>query len=188
MRKILLTVLALVLVLTVSAAAKQKPSGFGTMDKTLVFTPTVGLTFPSGDFHNVANMGFLVGSNLEYFVAPRVAISFNFNYERFGKPDSVRGDNRNFFFIGGGARGFLFDDAKVNPFGRVAGGLYQGNNQSNVGINFGAGALYRATKNVGVFGEGAIHFVFNYGSGLNTHTATFFGVNGGLSLAIPTGK
>lgn len=187
MRKLALTVLAAVLLLAVGASAKPKPSGFGTMDKALVFTPTGGLVFPTGDFGDAADMGFLVGGNLEYFVYPQVALSLNADYQRFGNPFST-GDNADFFFIGGGARGLLFDDAKINPYGRVAGGLYQGNSESNVGLNFGVGGLYRSSKTLGFFAEGSMHFVFDVGAGANTFTANYFGLTGGLVLTIPTGK
>lgn len=186
MRRFALTVLAMILVLVVSASAKPKPSGFGTLDKTLVVTPTGGLGFPMGDFADAADMGFLVGGNLEYFVNPRAALSLNLGYHAFGSEVSG-GDGPDFFLIGGGARGLLFDDAKINPYGRVAGGLYQGNSESNVGFNFGVGGLYRSSKTLGFFAEGGLHFVFGVGSGVST-TANFLGFTGGLVLTIPTGK
>jgi len=187
MRRLALTVLAMLLVLAVSASAKPKPSGFGTMEKALVVTPTGGLVFPTGDFGDDADMGFLVGANLEYFVHPRAALSANVAYQRFGNPLPA-GDSPDFFFIGGGARGFLFDDAKVNPYGRVAGGLYQGNDESNAGVNFGLGGLLRSTKTLGFFAEGSIHFVFDIESGATSFTASYLGLTGGLVLTIPTGK
>lgn len=181
-----IAVLGMVLAAGAPATAKMKKSGFGDMNQHLVVTPMGGLVFPTGDFSNVANMGFSTGAGLEYFVAPRVALAANFGYQRFGK-DSLVGDNPNFFFIGGGVRGFLVDDAKFNPYGRVAGGLYQGNSKSNAGVNFGVGGLCRANAKVGIFAEGSIHFVFVGGGGAST-TLTFFGLSGGLSLTIPTGK
>ena len=188
MRRFALTVLAMLLISAVTASAKPKPSGFGTMDKTLVVTPTGGLAFPTGDFGDAADMGFLVGANLEYFVHPRAALSANVGYQRFGQPFTVPGDNPSFLFIGGGVRRFLFDDAKVNPFGRVAGGLYQGNSESNVGLNFGVGGLLRSTKTLGFFAEGSLHFVFDVSSGATSFTANFFGLTGGVVLTIPSGK
>ena len=157
----------------------------------LVFTPTGGLVIPTGDFSNGTNgadIGFTTGGNLEYFVAPRVALTAGFNWQSFGNP-SLSGDGADFFFLGIGARGFAFDDAQINPFGRVAGGLYQGNSESNAGINFGGGILYRASEKLGIFGEGSLNFVFDFdqGSGTST-TATFFGITGGLSITIPTGN
>lgn len=187
MKRIALTVLAVLLVLAATASAKPKPSGFGTLDKALVVTPTAGLVFPMGDFGNAADMGFLVGANLEYFVNPRVAFSGNVDYQRFGNPFPI-GDSPNFFFIGGGFRGLLFEDAKLNPYGRVAGGLYQGNSESNVGLNLGVGGLYRSSKTLGFFAEGSLHFVFGQGAGANSFTANFLGLTGGLVLTIPTGK
>lgn len=186
MRKFLLTVLAVLLVFAALATARPRPSGFGTLDKTLVVTPTGGLLFPTGDFDNGADMGFLAGGNLEYFVNPRAALSLNVAYHSFGAPTGVP-DGADFFMIGGGARGLLFDDAKINPYGRVAGGLYQGNDESNVGVNFGAGALIRSSKTLGFFAEGALHFVFGVGTGAST-TVNFLGFTGGLVLTIPTGN
>jgi hypothetical protein len=156
------------------------------MDKALVVTPTAGLAFPMGDFGDAADMGFLVGANLEYFVNPRVALSGNLAYHSFGNPSTV-GDGADFFLIGGGFRGLLFDDAKINPYGRVAGGLYQGNDESNVGLNFGVGGLCRSSKTLGFFAEGSLHFIFGQGSGAS-ETANFFGLTGGLVLTIPSGK
>ncbi|MCI0331142.1 MAG: hypothetical protein L0196_09420 [candidate division Zixibacteria bacterium] len=186
MRRFALTVFAMLLVWAVSASAKPRPSGFGTLDKTLVVTPMGGLVFPTGDFGDAADMGFLVGSNLEYFVHPRGALSVNLGFHSFGS-DVSGVDGPDFFLIGGGARGFLYDDAKINPYGRVAGGLYQGNDESNVGINFGVGGLYRSTKSLGFFAEGGLHFVFGVGTGAS-ETANFFGFTGGLVLSIPSGK
>jgi len=188
MRRIVLTVLAMFLVLAATAFAKPKPSGFGTMDKALVVTPTAGLAFPMGDFGDQADMGFLVGGNLEYFVNPRVALSGNLAFHSFGDPSTSPPDGTDFFLIGGGARGLLFDDAKINPYGRVAGGLYQGNSESNVGLNFGVGGLYRSSKTLGFFAEGSLHFVFGQGAGANSFTANFLGLTGGLVLTIPSGK
>ncbi|HLG93952.1 MAG TPA: hypothetical protein VI546_03860, partial [candidate division Zixibacteria bacterium] len=178
-----------VLVLLLAAAAgfaKPKPSGFGTLDKALVVTPMGGLVFPMGDFSNGADMGFMVGGNLEYFINPRVALSGNLAYHSFGAPSGAP-DGADFFLIGGGFRGLLFDDAKINPYGRAAAGLYQGNDESNVGINFGGGVLIRSTKTLGFFAEGALHFVFGVGSGVS-ETANFFGATGGVVLTIPSGK
>ncbi len=187
MKRIALTVLAVFLLAAATGFAKPKPSGFGTLDKTLVVTPTGGLLFPTGDFDDVADMGFLVGANLEYFVVPRVSLSLNADYHRFGNPFST-GDSPDFFFIGGGVRGLLFDDAKINPYGRAAGGLYQGNDESNVGLNLGVGGLYRSSKTLGFFAEGALHFVFGVGGGTASSTANFLGFTGGLVLSIPSGK
>jgi len=186
MKRFLILVLAMVLAASISASAKVKPSGFGGMNGMLVFTPTGGLVIPTGDFSNGADIGFTIGGNLEYFVAPRVALTGGFNWQSFGNP-SPSGDGADFFFLGIGARGFAFDDAQVNPFGRIAGGLYQGNSESNAGINFGGGVLYRASEKLGIFGEGSLNFVFGQGSGAST-TVTFFGITGGLSVTIPTGK
>ncbi len=186
MKRFLILVLTMVLAASISASAKAKPSGFGGMNRMLVFTPMGGLVLPTGDFSNGADIGFTTGGNLEYFVAPRVALTFNLNWQSFGNP-SLIGDGADFFFIGAGARGFLMDDATLNPFARVAGGLYQGNSESNAGINFGGGFLYRTSEKLGIFGEGSINFVFGQGSGAST-TATFFGLTGGLSITIPTGK
>ncbi|MCI0406841.1 MAG: hypothetical protein L0Z48_03350 [candidate division Zixibacteria bacterium] len=185
MKRIGLTVLAVLLTLA-TGFAKPKPSGFGTLDKTLVFTPTGGLVFPMGDFGDGADMGFMVGGNIEYFVHPQVALSGNLAYHSFGAPTGVP-DGADFFLIGGGVRGLLFDDAKINPYGRAAAGLYQGDDESNVGLNFGGGVLIRSSKTLGFFAEGALHFVFGQGSGAST-TVNFFGVTGGLVVTIPTGN
>ncbi len=187
MKKFLLTVFGLVLVFSAVAFAKPKPSGFGSMDQKLVVTPMAGLAFPTGDFGDAADMGFLIGGGLEYFVHPRAALSFNLGYHTFGNP-APAGDNPDFFLVGAGVRGFLYDDAKFNPYGRVAGGLYQGNSESNTGVNFGAGGLYRMSSNLGLFAEGNIHFVFDVGTGSFSNTANFLGLTGGLALTIPTGK
>ena len=187
MRKIALTVLAVLLVSAGIAVAQPKPSGFGTMDKSLVVTPTGGLVFPTGDFGDAADMGFTVGANMEYFVDPRFALSMNVSYQQFGNP-STTGDNPDFFFFGGGARGLLFEDAKINPYGRAAGGLYQGNDESNVGVNFGGGALIRSSKTLGFFAEASMHFVFGVGAGAGSFTANYFGLTGGVVLTIPSGK
>jgi hypothetical protein len=186
MRKFLLTVLAVLLVFAALATAKPRPSGFGTLDKTLVVTPSAGLGFPMGDFADAADMGFLVGGNMEYFVHPRAALSLNLGYHSFGS-DVSGADGPDFFLIGGGARGLLYEDAKINPYGRVAGGLYQGNDESNVGINFGGGALIRSNKRLGFFAEGALHFVFGVGAGAST-TVNFLAFTGGLFLTIPSGN
>jgi hypothetical protein len=186
MKRIALTVLAALLIFAVAASAKPRPSGFGTLDQTLVFTPSAGLGFPMGDFGDGADMGFLVGGNLEYFVHPRGALSLNLGYHTFGS--EVSGvDGPDFFLIGGGARGLLYEDAKINPYGRVGAGLYQGNDESNVGINFGGGALIRSTKTLGFFAEGGLHFIFGVGTGAST-TVNFLSLTGGLVLTIPTGK
>jgi hypothetical protein len=165
----------------------MKPSGFGDMNQSLVLTPMGGLVIPTGDFDDAADMGFTTGANLEYFVAPRVALSANFNWQSFGNPFPT-GDGADFFFIGAGARGFMSDDAALNPFGRVAGGLYQGNSEANAGVNFGAGLWYRASENIGIFGEGSLNFVFGQSTGFTSSTATFFGLTGGVAITIPTGK
>ncbi|MGH8004517.1 MAG: hypothetical protein ACRECJ_07325 [Limisphaerales bacterium] len=186
MKRIALTVLAVLLAAVATGFAKPKPSGFGTLDKTLVVTPSGGLGFPMGKFGDNADMGFLVGGNLEYFVAPQAALSLNLGFHSFGSEGSSV-DGPDFFLIGGGVRGLLFDDAKINPYGRAAAGLYQGNDESNVGINFGGGALIRSTKTLGFFAEGSLHFIFGQGSGAS-ETANFFGLTGGLVLSIPSGK
>lgn len=185
--------LFLVLVLFFSVAAgfaQPKESGFGDMNHSLVLTPATGLVFPVGDFNDRNDLGFAVGSGLEYFVSPRVALLLNYSYLSFSDPDppapSVPGEN--FHFLGVGGRGFLFKDTRLNPYLRAAGGLYQATGSSKAGVNAGPGLLYRVSKNVGLFAEGSAHFVFDYGSGVSSSTANFLGVSAGLALTIPTGK
>lgn len=185
------TGLLLLMVLFASgfAFAQPRPSGFGDMSQALVFTPGAGLVFPVGDFNDRNDLGFSTGAGLEYFVSPRLALLFNYSYLSFSDPappgPAVPGEN--FHFLGLGARGFLFKDARLNPYLRAAGGLYQGETRSKSGVNFGPGVLYRISKNVGLFAEGNAHFVFDYGSGVSS-TANFLGVSAGLSFTIPTGK
>lgn len=182
--------LFLVLVLFFSVAAgfaQPKESGFGDMNHSLVLTPGAGLLFPTGDFDDQNDLGFSAGSGLEYFVSPRLALLLNYSYLSFSDPaPAVSGEG--FHFLGLGGRGFLFKDARLNPYLRVAGGLYQASGGSKAGVNGGPGVLYRISRNVGLFAEGNAHFVFDYGSGASASTANFLGVSAGLALTIPTGK
>ncbi|MCI0331143.1 MAG: OmpA family protein [candidate division Zixibacteria bacterium] len=184
--------LLLLMVLLVSAAAalpQPAPSGFGDMNQTLVFTPGAGLLFPVGDFDDANDLGFTVGSGLEYFVSPRLSLLLNYSYLSFSDPaapaPSVPGES--FHFLGLGGRGLLFHDARLNPYLRAAGGLYQAASGSKAGANGGPGVLYRISQNVGLFAEGSAHFVFDYGSGASS-TANFLGISAGLALTFPTGN
>ena len=187
MRRIIFSVLGSFAVLAASVSAQPAPSGFGDMNQSLVFSPGAGLVFPVGDFDDANDMGYSVGAGLEYFVSPRIALSGNYAYFNFSDPNPGI-DGENFHFLGLGARGLLFRDVRVNPYVRLAGGLYQASGASKAGINGGPGILYRATKNVGLWVEGNAHFVFDYGGGVNSNTANFLGVSAGLALTIPTGK
>ncbi|MCI0406840.1 MAG: OmpA family protein [candidate division Zixibacteria bacterium] len=187
MKRSVLSVWGVLMVLTVFASAEPPPSGFGDMNQALVFTPGAGLLFPVGDFDNQNDLGFSVGSGLEYFVSPRLALLANYSYHSFADPSpSVSGES--FHFLGLGARAFLFRDARLNPYLRAAGGLYQAAGGSKAGANAGPGVLYRVSKNVGLYAEGGAHFVFDYGSGVSSSTANFLGLTAGLALTIPTGQ
>ncbi len=178
------------MVLLVSAAAafaQPAPSGFGDMNQALVLTPGAGLLFPVGDFNQQNDLGFSVGSGLEYFVSPRLALLANYSYLSFGDP-SPTASGESFHFLGLGARGLLFKDARLNPYFRAAGGLYQASGGSKAGVNGGPGIWYRVSKGVGLWAEGNAHFVFDYGSGISSSTANFLGVSAGLAFTIPTGK
>ena len=185
--------LFLVILLFLSATvgfARPKSSGFGDMNQSLVFTPSTGLLFPVGDFNDRNDLGFAAGSGLEYFVLPRLALLLNYSYLSFSDPappaPSVPGEN--FHFLGVGGRGFLFEGARLNPYLRAAGGLYQAASGSKAGLNGGPGLLYRISPNVGLFAEGNAHFVFEYGSGFSSSTANFLGLSAGLAFTLPTGK
>jgi peptidoglycan-associated lipoprotein len=168
------------------AFAQPAPSGFGDMNQKLVFTPGVGLAFPVGDFDDNNDLGFSLGGGLEYFVSSRFALSANYAYQSFGDPAlGVNGES--FHFLGLGARGLLFKDARLNPYVRAAGGLYQASGASKAGINGGPGILYRASKNVGLWAEVSGHYVFDYTSGPASNTAHFVGASAGLMITIPTG-
>ena len=177
------------MVLLVSAAAafaQPAPSGFGDMNHALVFTPGAGLLFPIGDFEGDNDLGVSIGSGLEYFVSPRLALLANYSYLSFSDPSlSVSGES--FHLLGLGARGFLFRDARLNPYLRAAGGLYQASGGSKAGVTGGPGVLYRLSKGIGLWAEGNVHFVFDYGSGISSSTANFLGVSAGLMLTLPTG-
>ncbi|HXF49577.1 MAG TPA: OmpA family protein [Verrucomicrobiae bacterium] len=170
-----------------SAFGQPKPTGFGDLNQKLVFTPGAGLIFPVGDFDNANDMGFSLGGGLEYFVSSRLALSANYAYQSFGDPAlGVNGES--FHFLGLGARGLLFKDARLNPYIRLAGGLYQASGASKAGINGGPGILYRASENVGLWAEGNAHMIFDYAAGPASNTAHFLGVSAGLMLTIPTGR
>ncbi|MGE5693051.1 MAG: OmpA family protein [Candidatus Zixiibacteriota bacterium] len=166
--------------------AKPKPSGFGDLNQKLVFSPGAGLAFPVGDFDDNNDLGFSVGSGLEYFVSSRLALSANYAYFNFSDPNPGI-DGESFHFLGLGARGLLFADARLNPYIRLAGGLYQASGASKAGINGGPGILYRASKNVGLWVEGNAHMIFDYAAGPASNTAHFLGVSAGLMFTIPTG-
>ncbi|MGH8004518.1 MAG: OmpA family protein, partial [Limisphaerales bacterium] len=166
--------------------AQPAPSGFGDMNHSLVFTLGAGLLFPVGDFDDANDLGFSVGSGLEYFVSPQLALLANYSYFPFADP-SPSASGESFHFLGLGARGFLFRDARLNPYLRAAGGLYQASGASKVGLNAGPGLLYRVSKGVGLWVEGNAHFVFDYGSGASS-TANFLGLSAGLAFTLPTGK
>ncbi len=181
-----LLLLTLLLFAFSTAFAQPAPSGFGDMNHALVFTPGAGLLFPIGDFDNANDLGFSVGSGLEYFVSPRLALLANYSYYSFADPSpSTSGES--FHFLGLGACGLLFRDARLNPYLRAAGGLYQASGGSKAGLNGGPGVLYRVSKNVGLWAEGNAHFVFDYGSGISSSTANFLGISAGLTLTLPTG-
>lgn len=182
-----LLVLGVFLLAIPTLFAAPKASGFGDMNHSLVLTPGAGLVFPAGDFNDANDLGFSVGAGLEYFVSPRVALSFRYDYLSFSDPGlSAAGEN--FHFIGAGARGFLYKDARLNPYLKAAGGLYQGNSRSSAGASAGPGLLYRVSKNVGLFAEGNAHFVFDYGVSFASATANFLEAKAGLFLTLPTGK
>jgi|GEM_PF-1089107 len=191
MRKLALTVLAAVLVLTVSGFAQPGPSGFGDMNHSLVFTPQGGLLFPAGDFSDRNDMGFSLGGGLEYFISPQVSLGANVSYLDFSDQTPPGpgpfSQGANFYFLGATARGFLFHDTRLNPYVRAAGGLYEGDGLSSAGIHFGPGLLYRVSEKVGLFTEGTVHFVFESRQAVSS-TANFFGLTAGLSLTIPTGS
>lgn len=189
MKKVLV-ILAVSLMFASATFAQPAPSGFGDLNHTLVFTPGVGLLFPLGTFNDRNDLGVGVGAGLEYFVSPRLGLSLNYAYLTFSNPSppapAVSGEN--FHFLGMGARGLLFKDARFNSYLRATGGLYQASGGSKAGFAAGPGILYRASRNLGLFAEGSAHFVFDYGSGFSAYTAKFLGVSAGLVLTIPTGK
>jgi peptidoglycan-associated lipoprotein len=180
-------ILMILLVWAAAAFAQPAPSGFGDMNQALVFTPGAGLLFPVGDFDDNNDLGFSVGSGLEYFVSSRLALSANYAYFNFSDPTPGI-DGESFHFLGLGARGLLFKDSRLNPYVRLAGGLYQASGASKAGLFGGPGILYRASKNVGLWAEGNAHFVFDYGGGVNSNTANFLGISAGLAFTLPTGK
>jgi len=186
MRQFLFSIAALFLLFS-AGFAQPKESGFGDMNQSLVFTPGTGLLFPAGDFDGQNDLGFAVGSGLEYFVSPRLALLLNYSYLSFSDP-APASSGESFHFLGLGGRGFLFKDARLNPYLRAAGGLYQASGGSKAGVNGGPGVLYRVSKNVGLFAEGNAHFVFDYGSGASSSTANFLGLSAGLAFILPTGK
>jgi hypothetical protein len=118
------------------AWAQPAPSGFGDMSQKLVFVPGAGLVFPVGDFDDNNDLGFSLGGGLEYFVSSRLALSANYAYQSFGDPAlGVNGES--FHFLGLGARGLLFKDTRLNPYVRLAGGLYQASRHPRRGSTAG---------------------------------------------------
>ncbi len=185
-----LLVLGVSLLTFSTVLAAPKASGFGDMNHTLILTPGAGLLFPAGDFNDANDLGFSVGAGLEYFVSPRVALSVCYDYLPFSDPGlpAPPASGESFHFIGAGARGLLYKDARLNPYLKAAGGLYQGGSRASAGINAGPGLFYRASKNVGLYAEGKAHFVFDYGTSFASATANFLEAKAGLFLTIPTGK
>ena len=182
--------LFLITVLFLSAAtviAQPQESGFGNMNQALVFTPETGLLFPVGDFNDQNDLGFALGSGLEYFVSPRLALLANYSYFSFADP-SPSASGESFHFLGLGGRLLLFRDTRLNPYLRLTGGLYQAASGSKAGLNAGPGLLYRISPSVGLFAQGNAHFVFDYGSGFASSTANFLGLSAGLAFSLPTGK
>ncbi len=132
----------------------------------------VGAMLPMGDFGDYADTGFMFGAGYGYYVTPTIALGAQFDYHMFGTVDE-NVDGNIFSYRAYGKYTFMGYDS--TPYVKVLLGAYtfgqddiivgdvtiSTDNQTDMGIAFGAGYQYRGASNIGFFGEAIFNLVFN---------------------------
>jgi opacity protein-like surface antigen len=136
-------------------------------------TGKAGIGIPMGDFSDKekgdAKMGFGFGVSGEYFLTNQIGLGAYFDYNDFGVNDA---DNFSYQFINFGAFGkyIIPTNSNVNPYFKVAAGMYQTRATETVGsasatLSFdmkfgfamGGGVMFKASDNVVVGVEAMFH-------------------------------
>lgn len=144
-----------------------------------------GISAPMGDFANGYNVGFNVSGNLGFKVHRIAGARLDLQYNSFSSSsDLVDG---NFSLVSVTADAILINTDKLKsksgfaPYGILGLGMYfvnppdiklfgttlTGESKSYFGIGVGGGAVYKLSKNLGIFGELKYSFTlggeqFNY--------------------------
>lgn len=166
----------------------------------ILLGPSAQVAVPTGDFGDVAKVGFGFGAIGDYLVTDNVGIGADIIYNFFGskitdaeaEAAGVSIDGPKVLQIGGHAKMFFSPEAETNPFAFIGLGIYSvkqtvsafgfsaSASSSEFGFNGGGGAQFRAGEKMRVAAQGQVHIIMSDPSSMYFGAALslLFGVGG----------